>query len=274
MQHCCHVEIWMRVYFMASRCFLRKSSLFEKWTDDFSGGIFYIYARAYICRMSSELGFGVLGFPVARVYARALWMSTVLGFGKIIRFSDCMFLICLQWLKATVPEGIKRGCFLVGPGPVFLVVLLDLRRNANLAGGFAGRLVLVVRFVYVYLICLRSWYWPIVLSITFFTAYVSIRTVPQSIYGQTRGKKKFSKKHSGKCHCVPRQIHLWVLLFGPFLFALLFLWRNAGDLRVVLVFCFSYVLLLFRFAVFIRAKLFLSGNSKERAFERFCQHRF
>ena len=27
------------------------------------------------------------------------------------------------------------------------------------------------------------------LSITFFTAYVSIRTVPQSIYGQTRGKK-------------------------------------------------------------------------------------
>ena len=82
-QHCCHVEIWMRVYFMASRCFLRKSSLFEKWTDDFSGGIFYIYARAYICSMSSELGFGVLGFPVARVYARALWMSTVLGFGKI-----------------------------------------------------------------------------------------------------------------------------------------------------------------------------------------------
>ena len=39
--------------------------------------------------------------------------------------------------------------------PRFLVVLLDLRRNANLAGGFAGRLVLVVRFVFVYLICLR-----------------------------------------------------------------------------------------------------------------------
>ena len=43
---------------------------------------------------------------------------------------------------------------LLGPAP-FLVVLLDLRRNANLAGGFAGRRVLVVRFVYVYLICLR-----------------------------------------------------------------------------------------------------------------------
>ena len=39
--------------------------------------------------------------------------------------------------------------------PRFLVVLLDLRRNADLAGGFAGRLVVVVRFVYVYLICLR-----------------------------------------------------------------------------------------------------------------------
>ena len=39
--------------------------------------------------------------------------------------------------------------------PRFLVVLLDLRRNANLAGGFAGRLALVVCFVFVYLICLR-----------------------------------------------------------------------------------------------------------------------
>ena len=39
--------------------------------------------------------------------------------------------------------------------PRFLGVLLDLRRNANLAGGFAGRLVLVVCFVCVYLICLR-----------------------------------------------------------------------------------------------------------------------
>ena len=44
--------------------------------------------------------------------------------------------------------------FSVGPGPVFLVVLLDLRRNANLAGGFAGRLILVVRFGCVNLICL------------------------------------------------------------------------------------------------------------------------
>ena len=33
------------------------------------------------------------------------------------------------------------GCF-VGHGPVSFVVLLLWRRNANLAGGFAGRLVL------------------------------------------------------------------------------------------------------------------------------------
>ena len=39
----------------------------------------------------------------------------------LIPFSDCTFLLCLQWLKATVRKGIKCGCFLVGPGPVFLV---------------------------------------------------------------------------------------------------------------------------------------------------------
>ena len=35
-------------------------------------------------------------------------------------------------------------------------------------------------------------HWPIELCTPFFTAYVVIRTVPQSIYGQTRGKKKVS----------------------------------------------------------------------------------
>ena len=36
---------------------------------------------------------------------------------------------------------------LLGPAP-FLVVLLDLRRNANLAGGFAGRRVFGVSFCF------------------------------------------------------------------------------------------------------------------------------
>ena len=34
------------------------------------------------------------------------------------------------------------------------------------------------------------WYWPIAHCTIFLTAYVSFRTVPQSIYGQSRGKKK------------------------------------------------------------------------------------
>ena len=40
------------------------------------------------------------------------------------------------------------------------------------------------------MICHFHWYWPIALCTAFFTAYVVIRTVPQSINGQTRGKKK------------------------------------------------------------------------------------
>ena len=66
----------------------------------------------------------------------------------------------------------------------------------------------------------------------------------------TRSIKYVSRKHGGKCHCVPRQIHLWVLLFGPcpFLIALLFLWRNAhlaggfvGRLGFLVFFCFVVV---------------------------------
>ena len=74
--------------------------------------------------------------------------------------------------------------------PRFLVGLLPWRRNASLAGGFAGRLVFVVALFGCDLDWLLFWYWPTVLSTFFLTAYVSIRTVPQSIYGQTREKKK------------------------------------------------------------------------------------
>ena len=44
--------------------------------------------------------------------------------------------------KAAVMEGIKCGCF-VWVRPRFLVGLLSWRRNASLAGGFAGRPVVV-----------------------------------------------------------------------------------------------------------------------------------
>ena len=59
-----------------------------------------------------------------------------------------MFLHFLQWLKATVPEGIKCGCFCLGPAP-FSCCFAFLWRNANLAGGFAGRLALVVCLLFV-----------------------------------------------------------------------------------------------------------------------------
>ena len=47
-------------------------------------------------------------------------------------------------------------------------------------------------------------YWPIALCTPFFfTAYVVIRTVPQSIYGQTRGKKV------GSCTSTPLCVRCW-----------------------------------------------------------------
>ena len=48
----------------------------------------------------------------------------------------------------------------------------------------------VVLLWFCLMICLFHRYRPIVLCTAFFTAYVVIRTVPQSINGQTRGKKK------------------------------------------------------------------------------------
>ena len=55
--------------------------------------------------------------------------------------------------KAAVMEGIKCGCF-VWARPRFLVGLLYWRRNASLAGGFAGRPVFVVFWFIRDLICL------------------------------------------------------------------------------------------------------------------------
>ena len=43
--------------------------------------------------------------------------------------------------NAAVNKGKSFVGVFVGPCPFFLVVLLLLRRNASLAGGFAGRLV-------------------------------------------------------------------------------------------------------------------------------------
>ena len=49
--------------------------------------------------------------------------------------------VCIAVANAAVNTGKSFVGVFVGPCPFFLVVLLLLRRNASLAGGFAGRLV-------------------------------------------------------------------------------------------------------------------------------------
>ena len=80
------------------------------------------------------------------------------------------------------------GCFFVGPCPVFVVLLLFLRRNANLAGGFAGRCcwVSVVLFGCDVRIC--HWaFW--VLFTQIFTAYAIVRTEPSALSATPEEKK-------------------------------------------------------------------------------------
>ena len=92
----------------------------------------------------------------------------------------------------------SRGCCFWAPAPflfvfglVFGFVCRVLWRNASLAGGFAGRRVLVVLCV-----LLPLWFdlpahldqlCPLYKLL--FTAYAHVRTEPQSDIGQTRGKK-------------------------------------------------------------------------------------
>ena len=51
-----------------------------------------------------------------------------------------MFLIWIQWPLSLYLTANQLWVFFVGPGPVRLAALLLWRRNASLAGGFAGRL--------------------------------------------------------------------------------------------------------------------------------------
>ena len=71
----------------------------------------------------------------------------------LIRFVILHVFAVVTVAKAAVWKGIKCGCFCLGPAP-FFVGLLPWRRNASLAGGFAGRLVCVFALVDCDLICL------------------------------------------------------------------------------------------------------------------------
>ena len=104
-------------------------------------------------------------------------------------FVCCMFLIWIQRLMSLLymanPFGV--GVF-VGPGPFRLVAWCFGDETQVLLGDL--RVVLfwwcVLLFVMIcHLLVSAKW-----AAYRFFTAYVVIRTVPQSIYGQTRGKKK------------------------------------------------------------------------------------
>ena len=79
------------------------------------------------------------------------------------------------------------------------------------------------------MICHFLQYWPIALCTALFTAYVVIRTVPQSINGQTRGKKKVSEVYWIYCSVRARTNLLQVICKrgiysrGPFLAAMFLL---------------------------------------------------
>ena len=107
---------------------------------------------------------------------------------------DNSFLHVFVGITVQMPLCLKANhvwVLLLGPAPFFLVVLLLWRRNASLAGGFAGRLVVWWWFCFCDLICLFFGTGQLCLCTFSLTAYVSFRTVPQCDYGQSRGKKKY-----------------------------------------------------------------------------------
>ena len=78
-------------------------------------------------------------------------------------------------------------CFCWALPRFFVVLLLFLRRNADLAGGFAGRW-----FCAVWVFCVMigfAIYGPLVLFTQFFTAYAIVRTEP-SAFSATPEEKK------------------------------------------------------------------------------------
>ena len=97
----------------------------------------------------------------------------------------CMFLLKLQWQRPLYQRQIMCGCF-VGLAPFVLlfcfsgdetqVWLGDLRVVLFCGGGFFCGLISLCTGQLCY--------------VPFLTAYVSFRTVPLCIYGQSRGKKK------------------------------------------------------------------------------------
>ena len=83
------------------------------------------------------------------------------------------------------------GRFLLGPAPFFVVLLFLLWRNANLAGGFAGRFCLSSGCFCCF--CCDLWIChlgPWVLFTHIFTAYAIVRTEPSALSAMLDEKKR------------------------------------------------------------------------------------
>ena len=106
----------------------------------------------------------------------------------VINSFCCIFLTLIQRLMSLYLTANHLWVFFVGPGPfVFLLCCFGDETQVWLED---LQVVLVCDFAVLCVDLPFYRYRPIALCIAFFTAYFVIRTVPQSIYGQTRGKKK------------------------------------------------------------------------------------
>ena len=119
-----------------------------------------------------------------------------------------MFLRMIQWLRSLYPRQISSFCFgfCWALPRSLLLCCFALWRNANLAGGFAGRFWL--RFCFV----------PHVsYTLLLFTAYAIVRTVPSANRPNRREKKvvqylpvmKYPKRRKPYCFLIiqPKEPH-------------------------------------------------------------------
>ena len=114
------------------------------------------------------------------------WLST---FCTVVvnSFFVCMFLAMLQWQMPLYLRQIVYGCFLLGLAP-FLCCFVSLATKRKSGWGICGSSCFVV------VLCVACDRFASSTSqlgyvLCFHFTYFSFRTVPQSIYGQTRGKK-------------------------------------------------------------------------------------
>ena len=154
----------------------------------YSGGWWIVWNRRHACALCYLAGECIYGcsdvFDEFTDELAALCTIVVNSFPYLACFC------CGYSGKGRCMERHPVWLFVFGPGPVFLLVCFLGDETQVWLGDLRVVLLFVVALFGCDLDCPLFWCWPTVLSTLFLTAYVSIRTVPQSIYGQTRGKKK------------------------------------------------------------------------------------